>query len=88
MLKGKCKDDINSGKDLATYCKSRRLHVQVTDGGDGDRRGAMPSTYVLRKEQIKISCDWICELKFLDGYAFNLSAVLIVQMCGCTLEKP
>ena len=33
---GKCKDGINSMKDLATHCKCGTLHVQVTEGVDGD----------------------------------------------------
>ena len=73
-VKGKSKDDINSRKDLATHCKRRRLHVQITDGGNGDRRELMPpAPYVLSKEQRKVLCDWICDLKFPDGYASTLS---------------
>jgi len=73
-VKGKSKDDINSRKDLATHCKRRRLHVQVTDDSDGHRREVMPpAAYVLNKEQRKVLCDWICNLKFPDGYAFNFS---------------
>ena len=73
-VKGKSKDDINSKKDLATHCKRRRLHVQITDGGNGDRREVMPpAPYVLTKEQRKVLFNWLCDLKFPDGYASNLS---------------
>ena len=30
-------------------------------------------SYVLSKEQRKVLCEWICGLKFPDGYASNLS---------------
>jgi len=73
-VKGKSKDDINSRKDLTTHYKRKRLHVQATDSGDVDRREVMPlAPYVLNKEQRKVLCNWVCDLKFLDGYASNLS---------------
>ena len=73
-VKGKSKDDINSRKDLAIHCKRRKLNLQVTDDSVGGRREVMPiAPYVLSKEQRKVLCEWICGLKFPDGYASNLS---------------
>ena len=73
-VKGKSKDDINSRKDLEMHCKRRKLNLQVTDDGVGGRREVMPTApYVLSKEQRKVLCEWICGLKFPDGYASNLS---------------
>ena len=65
---------LSPGRTFATHYKRRRLHVQETDAGDGDRREVMPPTpYVLSKEQRKMLCNWVCDLKFSDGYASNLS---------------
>ena len=73
-VKGKSKDDINSRKDLAMHCKRRKLNIQISSIADGGQREVMPTApYVLSKEQRKVLCEWICELKFLDGYASNLS---------------
>ena len=70
----KSKDDINSRKDLAMHCKWRKLNIQISSVVHGGQRAVMPTApYVLSKEQRKVLCDWICELKFSDGYASNLS---------------
>ena len=59
-VKGKSKDDVNSRKHLATHYKHRRLHMQVTDGGNGDQIEVIPPTpYLLSKEQRKVLCDWV-----------------------------
>jgi len=55
-------------------CKRRKLNLQVTNDNVGGRREVMPTApYVLSKEQRKVLCEWICGLKFSDGYASNLS---------------
>jgi len=73
-VKGKSKDDINSRKDIAMHYKRRKLNIQICSVADRGQREVMPTApYVLNKEQRKVLCDWICALKFSDGYASNLS---------------
>jgi len=72
-VKGKSKDDINSRKDLAMHYKRRKLNIPISSIADGGQREVMlTAPYVLSKEQRK-AFGWICELKFSDGYASNLS---------------
>jgi len=48
-------------------------------GGWGERV-TMPSVpFALNKEQKKALCDWIENLKFLDGYASNLGRCVNVE---------
>ena len=70
-VKDKTKDDL---KDMLTHCKCRRLHVRVVKARERSRQEVMPQApNVLQKEHRKVVCEWICKLKFPDGYALNLS---------------
>ncbi|XP_074314888.1 uncharacterized protein LOC141651059 [Silene latifolia] len=66
-VKGKIKDTISARKDLATHCKRRKLNME---GKNGDVMPKAP--YVLSKEQKRVLCEWIQNLKFLDGYSSNI----------------
>ena len=67
-VKGKTKDNIKARKDLAIICDRRGLAVDLEE-----TRSVIPKAlYCLTKEQRKVICDWLMELRFPDGYASNL----------------
>jgi len=67
-VKDKTKDDIRARKDMSTYCKRKRLDVQVVEEGDRSVSEVMPlASYVLTKAQQRMLCEWIRTL-----YASNL----------------
>ena len=66
-VKGKTKDNAKSREDLKEFCRRVELHKN-------ERTGKYPQAcYTLDKLRKKILCDWLKELRFLDGYVSNMS---------------
>jgi len=79
-VKYKTKDNLNARKDMVMHCKHRRLNVRVLEVGEGSQREVTAQApYVLQKEHRKVVYEWIHKLKFLDGYASNLSRCVDVR---------
>ncbi|XP_021752460.1 uncharacterized protein LOC110717966 [Chenopodium quinoa] len=71
-------DTTSARNDIARYCKRPQLHLQEDDRG----KEVMPrAPFALDKAQRKILCEWVKELRFLDGYASNLSRCVDMQAC-------
>ncbi|KAK4393977.1 hypothetical protein Sango_1868500 [Sesamum angolense] len=67
-IKGKTKDNMNAHRDLKIIYNRPDLEL------DERRPNIMPkAVYTLVKEQKRRVCEWICGLKFPDGYTFNLA---------------
>ena len=59
---------------MSPHCKRRRINVRFIEVGEGSLHEVMlPAPYVLTKDHRKVLGAWIRTLKFLDGYASNLS---------------
>ncbi|KAK4383549.1 hypothetical protein Sango_2764900 [Sesamum angolense] len=64
----KTTDNLNARKNLKIICNHPELEL------DERRPNVMPKVvYTLTKEQKRRVCEWICGLKFPDGYASNLT---------------
>ena len=69
-VKDETSDTVSARKDMKSVCRRRELELIDDDKGNE----VMPKApYALNKEQKKVLCDWIRDLRFLDGYASNLS---------------
>ncbi|KAL0354159.1 UNVERIFIED_CONTAM: hypothetical protein Sangu_0997200 [Sesamum angustifolium] len=67
-IKEKMKDNMIARGDLKFICNCLELKL------DERRLKVMPiAIYTLAKEQKRRVCEWICGLKFFDGYASNLA---------------
>ncbi|KAL0359879.1 UNVERIFIED_CONTAM: hypothetical protein Sangu_0837300 [Sesamum angustifolium] len=59
---------MNAQKDLKIICNRSKLKVNER------RPNMMPKVvHTLMKDQKRRICEWICHLKFSDGYASNLA---------------
>ncbi|KAK9993895.1 hypothetical protein SO802_023598 [Lithocarpus litseifolius] len=67
--KGKTKDTSNAGKDLEDMGIRKDLHLQKT----GTSIKMPQAKYTLTKAENTSFCDWLKNVKFPDGYAFNIS---------------
>ncbi|XP_021755332.1 uncharacterized protein LOC110720599 [Chenopodium quinoa] len=71
-------DTPSTRNDIAKYCKRPQLHLQENDRG----KEVMPKApFALDKAQRKVLCEWVKQLRFLDGYASNLSRCVDLQAC-------
>ncbi|XP_021730557.1 uncharacterized protein LOC110697498 [Chenopodium quinoa] len=71
-------DTPSARNDIAKYCKRPQLHLQEDDRG----KEVMPKApFALDKAQRKVLCEWVKQLRFLDGYASNLSRCVDLQAC-------
>lgn len=69
-VKDETSDTVSARKDMKSVCRRREL--ELIDDGKGNEM--MPKApYALDKEQKKVLCEWIRDLRFPDGYASNLS---------------
>ncbi|KAL0332937.1 UNVERIFIED_CONTAM: hypothetical protein Scaly_2195200 [Sesamum calycinum] len=67
-IKGKKKDNLNAWTDLKIIYN--RLELEV----DERKLSVIPkAVYTLTNEQKMRICEWICNLKFPDGYASNIA---------------
>lgn len=67
-VKGKSKDNINARKDVGILRDRKEIAVP----SNFLSRTIPKEVYTLTKEQKRVICGWIQELRFLDGYASNL----------------
>ncbi|XP_021775494.1 uncharacterized protein LOC110739336 [Chenopodium quinoa] len=71
-------DTPSARNDIAKYCKRPQLHLQEDDRG----KEFMPrAPFALDKAQRKFLCEWVKQLRFLDGYTSNLSRCVDMQAC-------
>ncbi|XP_078167089.1 uncharacterized protein LOC144561865 [Carex rostrata] len=75
-VKGKTKDNAKARLDMAQLCS--RPHLELTTN-DKDNYVKPHATYCLDKKQRREVCEWVKNLKFLDGYASNLSNIVDVD---------
>lgn len=76
-VKDKIKDNIKARMDLKVYCKRPTVELVELNG----RFYMAKASYVLTKDQIKVVCEWIKQLKFSDGYASNIVSCVNVENC-------
>ncbi|KAL0307894.1 UNVERIFIED_CONTAM: hypothetical protein Sangu_3005100 [Sesamum angustifolium] len=70
-IKEKTKNNLNARKELKIICN--RLELEL----DKCRPNATPkAVYTLTKEQKRRIYEWICGLKFPDGYASNIACCI------------
>jgi len=69
-VKGKTKDNVKARRDLSIHCD--RPDLELKDHGNG--KVVKPkAAYTLTKEQRKLVCEWVNNLRLPDGYGSNLS---------------
>ncbi|GJS20891.1 transposon-like protein [Tanacetum coccineum] len=71
--KDKTKDNVKSRQDVKEYYRRHELELFMKANGNKSKPKAL---YTLNKEQKKVVNHWVKDLKFLDGYASNLSRLL------------
>lgn len=80
-IKDEAKDNVSARREVVLRCKRRKQHhpaIDVADG-TGDPMPLPIAPYLLNKEQRKVLCEWIQELKFPGGYASNLRRCVDLQ---------
>ncbi|GLU12490.1 hypothetical protein SLE2022_291660 [Rubroshorea leprosula] len=70
MNDNKTKDNGKARLDLAIYCDRRKLHMGYNTHGKLVKPNA---SYALTSEKQKLLCAWLKQLRFLDGFASNIS---------------
>jgi len=71
-IKDKTKDNANARQDLKLICKRPRLELIV----ENEKYKKPKATYALNLDQRNKVCEWIKQLKFLDGYSSNISCCI------------
>jgi len=69
-VSGKTKDNDKARRDIAFFCRRRDLELQSHTNGKLLKPKA---NYTLTKDEAKIVCRWIKELRMPDGYSSNLA---------------
>jgi len=69
-VSGKTKDNDKTRRDIASYCRRRELELKSQANGKFLKPKA---NYSLTKDESKIVCRWIKELRMPDGYSSNLA---------------
>ena len=69
-VSGKTKDNDKARRDITLYCRRRDLELQSHSNGKLLKPKA---NYTLTKDEAKIVCRWIKELRMPDGYSSNLA---------------
>ncbi|XP_017428832.2 uncharacterized protein LOC108336898 [Vigna angularis] len=69
-VSAKTKDNEKARKDLPLYCARRDLELKAKYNG---RLLKPKANYILSKDEAKIVCRWIKELRMPDGYSSNLA---------------
>ncbi|KAF5450443.1 hypothetical protein F2P56_030797 [Juglans regia] len=73
----KSKDNINTHHDLSNLGIRKELHLIH----DGDRCTMPHATFALHGDERKSFCEWLSAVKFLDGFATNISRCVFVRDC-------
>lgn len=68
-IKEKTKDNVKARKDISEFCRCREL--ELIDLGNGKFKNPK-ALYTLSASQRKVVCEWVLQLKLLDGYASNI----------------
>ena len=69
-VSGKTKDNDKARRDIILY--SQRKDLQLKSQGNG--KWLKPKeNYTITKDEVKIVCHWIKELRMPDGYSSNLA---------------
>ncbi|XP_012841495.1 PREDICTED: uncharacterized protein LOC105961778 [Erythranthe guttata] len=68
-FKGKSKDNIKARKDLKIICHRPDLELRKRNG----KVFVPKAVYSLSKDQKKLVCEWVKNLRLPDGYASNLA---------------
>ncbi|XP_054817658.1 uncharacterized protein LOC129317338 [Prosopis cineraria] len=76
-VKGKTKDNEKAREDLSTYCNRPELALFKSVG----KTMKPKATYTLTKQQRKLVCEWIKNLRLPDGHASNLSKCVDMENC-------
>ncbi|GLU06584.1 hypothetical protein SLE2022_236060 [Rubroshorea leprosula] len=70
------KNNLKARMDMELYCSRPSLCVPTTSFNEGKKSIA---TYVLNKEQEKLVCQWLKNLRFSNGFASNISRCVNMQ---------
>ncbi|KAJ7949303.1 Transposon protein, putative, CACTA, En/Spm sub-class [Quillaja saponaria] len=76
-MKGKTKDNPNARMDLKLFCKRPELELKECNG----KLITPKASYSLSKLQLKEVCEWIKDLRLLDGYTVNLACCVNMEDC-------
>jgi hypothetical protein len=76
-LDGKSKDGLNSRRDLQEMRIRNDLHPRE----QGNRFYLPPAPHTLSKEEKKVFCKRLFDLKLLDGYSSNLANFISMSDC-------
>jgi len=68
-VSGKTKDNEKARMDLTLYCRRKDLELKL---GANGKLLKSKTNYTLTADQTKLVCQWIKELRMLDGYSSNL----------------
>jgi len=69
-VSGKTKDNDKVRRDITLYCWRRDLELQSYTN---EKLLKPKANYTLTKDEAKIVCHWIKELRMLNGYSSNLA---------------
>ncbi|XP_070033241.1 uncharacterized protein [Nicotiana tomentosiformis] len=67
--KNKTKDNLKARMDLQEYCRRRELELRQ----ENNRMVKPKAIYSFKMDDKRKICDWVRNLRMLDGYASNLS---------------
>ncbi|KAL3520947.1 hypothetical protein ACH5RR_019096 [Cinchona calisaya] len=81
-ITGKIKDNLNARKDLRDICDRPAPEVDVTSTGSKPK-----AVYTLTKNEKRVVCEWLKNLKFSDGYVSNISRCIDLNECKLTGMK-
>ncbi|XP_059650294.1 uncharacterized protein LOC132296065 [Cornus florida] len=76
-IEGKTKDSLKARLDLQEMGIRKELHLIST----GAKYVMPPACYTLSTKEKKEFCEWLKTIKFLDGYASNISRCVNVAEC-------
>ena len=77
-VKDKMKDNLKTQADVKNICKHPQLELIEMSPENFLK---LKASYTLTKEQLKDVCKWYKNLKFLDGYANNLTRCINFKDC-------
>ena len=83
-VNGKTKDNLKARKDMAIYCNRPHLELKVLNDGKIVKPKA---PFTLTKDQRKLVCEWVKDLRLPDGYCSNLSKCVDLQECKLSRMK-
>ncbi|XP_039118328.1 uncharacterized protein LOC120254262 [Dioscorea cayenensis subsp. rotundata] len=82
-VKGKSKDNAKARKDVGILCD----HKEIGIPSNSTSQTIPKALYTLTKEQRKVICEWLQNLRFLDGYASSLGKCVDMNALKITCMK-